>query len=565
MNTYKRLFISTFIVLTAINISAQTPETTPEPSMKIKAYRMSTARDFDTWDFGAHFGFTYASTDIAGSNIGFGGKQMSFGLDVTKFLTHSFAIQGRVLTGSLKGLDEDRPLFQYHTKINYDLSLNALFQIGNVSFLSRVPNLALYATIGVGVMKYSPYVSIDGGNTELDGIYSQYTQPYEYDNYKSSSDLVLPIGMGVKYRVSDKFTITGEYSVRNTKSDKLDGFFKLLSENDHYSTLNFGVAYHFGNSGKVLEWENPMQSIYNDYLQMKEKVDNSTLDSDEDGVADLFDKEPDTRIGSKVYGDGRSVDTDGDGIPDITDSDPYSNLKVKVEASGKEVGLNSKPAPGASTKDSDGDGIPDHLDAEPFSTRGAKVDITGKEIPAMTDERKKDSDGDGIADYLDSEPFSTRGAKVDVFGKEIKSDETQNTGTVAVPSSPPISEEEARKQTAKPAFIPTAQPTLYLPSIFFGPNQDVVESRYNNDLASVALAMYKNPELKLRIVGNCDTKGSITYNIALGNRRADAVKNYLVKKFKVDSSRLFTETVGKASTIDGAGSINRRVDLMVKE
>ena len=188
--------------------------------MKIKAYRMSTARDFDTWDFGAHFGFTYASTDIAGSNIGFGGKQMSFGLDVTKFLTHSFAIQGRVLTGSLKGLDEGKPLFQYHTKINYDLSLNALFQIGNVSFLSRVPNLALYATIGVGVMKYSPYVSIDGGNTEVHGIYSQYTQPYEYDNYKSSTDLVLPIGMGVKYRVSDKFTITGEYSVRNTKSDK---------------------------------------------------------------------------------------------------------------------------------------------------------------------------------------------------------------------------------------------------------------------------------------------------------------------------------------------------------
>ena len=565
MNTYKRLFINAFIVLSAFNISAQTPETTPEPAMKIKAYRMSTARDFDTWDFGAHFGFTYASTDIAGSNIGFGGKQMSFGLDATKFLTHSFAIQGRVLTGSLKGLDEDKPLFQYHTKINYDLSLNALFQIGNVSFLSRIPNLALYATIGIGVMKYSPSVSIDGGNTEQDGIYSQYTQPYEYDDYKSSSDLVLPIGMGVKYRVSDKFTITGEYSVRNTKSDKLDGFFKLLSENDHYSTLNVGIAYHFGNRGKVLEWENPMQSIYNDYLQMKEKVDHATLDSDEDGVADLFDKEPDTRIGSRVYGDGRSVDTDGDGIADITDSDPYSNLKVKVEASGKEVSANSKPAPGASTKDSDGDGVPDHLDAEPYSTRGAKVDITGKEIPNMTEERKKDSDGDGIADYMDSEPFSTRGAKVDAFGKEIKSAESPNANFVSVPSSPPISEEEAKKQSAKPVFVPSTQPTLYLPSIFFGPNQDVVENRYNNDLASVALAMFKNSELKLKIVGNCDTKGSVTYNIALGNRRAEAVKNYLVKKFKVDSSRLFTETVGKASTIDGVGTINRRVDLIVKD
>ncbi len=374
------LLLSGFNTLSFAQTNTKAEENAP---LKIKAYRIPTPGDYDSWDFGAHFGLTYGSTDIASSKMGFGAKQLAFGVDLTKFISHSFGIQARFLTGGLKGVDDVEELFQYKTSINYDLTLNALFQIGNLSFLSRKHELAVYATIGAGVINFTPKVSIDGGTTELAGIYSQYTQPYEYPDYESTSALVVPIGIGLKYHVSPKLSITGEYSYRTTQSDKLDGFFKLLSADDHYSSLNFGVAYHFGHKGKSLEWANPLKSLYDDYYSMKEKFDLLGVDNDNDGVVDLFDREPDTKAGAKVYGDGKAIDTDGDGIPDVSDSDPFSNMKSKIDATGKSIDNVS-----AKDKDSDGDGVPDSRDAEIFSAKGARVDAAGKEIVVVKSEKK---------------------------------------------------------------------------------------------------------------------------------------------------------------------------------
>jgi len=43
----------------------------------------------------------------------------------------------------------------------------------------------------------------------------------------------------------------------------------------------------------------------------------------------------------------------------------------------------------------------------------------------------------------------------------------------------------------------------------------------------VAGVLTAHPELKVRIEGNCDERGSEQYNLALGQRRADAAKKYL--------------------------------------
>ena len=422
------------LLLTGINtfLSAQTntPATSDNAPLKIKAYRIPTPGDYDSWDFGAHFGLTYGSTDIASSKMGFGSKQLSFGIDATKFISHSFGIQARFLTGGLKGIDDVKDLFQYKTSINYDITLNALLQIGNISFLSRKHELAIYGTIGVGVINFTPKVSIDGGKTELAGIYSQYTQPYEYPDYKSSSALVVPIGIGMKYHVSPKLSITGEYSYRTTQSDKLDGFFKLLSADDHYSTLNFGIAFHLGKKGKALEWANPLKALYDDYYSMKEKIELLGVDNDNDGVVDLLDREPDTKQGAKVYGDGKAVDTDGDGIPDISDSDPYSNMKAKIDASGQAIDKGS-----SKDKDSDGDGVPDSRDTELFSSKGARVDASGKEIVVVKSEKKS---AESTANLNESAKKADEASKVagDAIKKaadaSAKADEAANKAAEAI-------------------------------------------------------------------------------------------------------------------------------------
>jgi peptidoglycan-associated lipoprotein len=53
-----------------------------------------------------------------------------------------------------------------------------------------------------------------------------------------------------------------------------------------------------------------------------------------------------------------------------------------------------------------------------------------------------------------------------------------------------------------------------------------------------------NPDLRIRISGHCDERGSDEYNLALGNRRGTAAKEYLVSH-GIDASRIETASFGE--------------------
>jgi len=58
-----------------------------------------------------------------------------------------------------------------------------------------------------------------------------------------------------------------------------------------------------------------------------------------------------------------------------------------------------------------------------------------------------------------------------------------------------------------------------------------------------------NPALRIEVAGNCDERGSDEYNLALGNRRALAAKQYLVNH-GIDGSRVTTVSYGKERPLD---------------
>jgi peptidoglycan-associated lipoprotein len=71
-----------------------------------------------------------------------------------------------------------------------------------------------------------------------------------------------------------------------------------------------------------------------------------------------------------------------------------------------------------------------------------------------------------------------------------------------------------------------------------------------------------NPTAKVQIEGHCDEKGTVEYNMALGDRRANAVKTYLIKS-GIEKGRIDTISYGKERPADSghdeaAWSKNRR-------
>ncbi|HEX6135353.1 MAG TPA: OmpA family protein [Longimicrobiales bacterium] len=76
-----------------------------------------------------------------------------------------------------------------------------------------------------------------------------------------------------------------------------------------------------------------------------------------------------------------------------------------------------------------------------------------------------------------------------------------------------------------------------------------------------------NPGLRLRIVGHADERGSVEYNLALGMRRANAVREYLAG-FGIDAARFETTSMGEDRPIATGGNEqawaqNRRAEFVI--
>jgi peptidoglycan-associated lipoprotein len=76
-----------------------------------------------------------------------------------------------------------------------------------------------------------------------------------------------------------------------------------------------------------------------------------------------------------------------------------------------------------------------------------------------------------------------------------------------------------------------------------------------------------NPDVRIRIGGHCDERGSDEYNLALGNRRAQSAKQYLVSH-GIDASRIETQSWGEERPIvdghdESAWSQNRRAEFEI--
>jgi len=99
-------------------------------------------------------------------------------------------------------------------------------------------------------------------------------------------------------------------------------------------------------------------------------------------------------------------------------------------------------------------------------------------------------------------------------------------------------------------------------TVYFGYDQSILTAEGQATLDRQAAFLKANPTIRIIIEGHCDERGTREYNLALGDRRASAARDYLVAK-GVNASRLTTISYGKerpavGGSNDTSYALNRR-------
>ncbi|MEM8934899.1 MAG: peptidoglycan-associated lipoprotein Pal [Pseudomonadota bacterium] len=89
--------------------------------------------------------------------------------------------------------------------------------------------------------------------------------------------------------------------------------------------------------------------------------------------------------------------------------------------------------------------------------------------------------------------------------------------------------------------------------VFFALDEYTLTPRAQSDLRRQAAWLQEYPETRVLVAGNCDERGTREYNLALGARRAEAAKAYLVS-LGVDPARIRTVSYGKERPLDPAST-----------
>lgn len=484
-------------------------------------------------------GITNSFTDIRSNDLGWvkaGGKseiKPGFGLSVNHMFSSVFGLQGNFSYNQLLSISDVDTVVKEYKNVYKNLGFPGpvYFQTNvlhaSVSGYVNLTNLAMglakanqkgnhgrrfgvYTALGIGFVNFETVIKDLPGDGIAEGV--SYDKPYVnpvtgkttgvggYLKGKSgpnTTEVSFPFSVGVKYKLSKRLDLGLENTLHLLMTDKLDGYVydrnsAFKKDNDKFMLSALTLTYKF--SGKdenidYIEWMDPTEVMYDDYQMLSDRLRKLSTDTDNDGVADIFDKEPNTPSGAVVDGAGRALDSDGDGVPD-------------------------------------------YKDADPFSPKGATVDADGKPV---------DSDGDGVPDVLDKEPNTKPGSLVNQEGKTIKQD-------------------FATKEDLKNAgggYVP--------PTVYFDVNSSVVKPVYYPELAGLAKYMKSN-NVSIIITGHTDITGSESSNMKLGQRRADSVKEFLVKYYGIDGARIETKSEGKKNQLYKQNyQVNRRVEIEVKK
>lgn len=110
---------------------------------------------------------------------------------------------------------------------------------------------------------------------------------------------------------------------------------------------------------------------------------------------------------------------------------------------------------------------------------------------------------------------------------------------------------EQKPAAAAPAEAVATPVTVFDKKIFFDYDRFDLRPESTEVLNELIAYLKANPDLKVKIEGNCDERGTTEYNLALGERRAKSAQDFIVTQ-GIDPERVSTISYGKEKPADPA-------------
>jgi Domain of unknown function (DUF6089) len=182
-----------------------------------------------------------------------------FALHIYRILSPSFSVRFNFNRGKLYGNDAAYSNPEWRKQRSFAFTTP----------VTEVSALAVWNFLPQNSSRFSPYVFAGGGfsflsikrdwgnlNTTVFGDGSDVQAGLVIDAAKTLPHIipVVPVGVGVRYSLNDRFSLIGETNYRLSFTDYLDGFSKSANagKNDHYMSHSIGIIYSFGKKNKTL-------------------------------------------------------------------------------------------------------------------------------------------------------------------------------------------------------------------------------------------------------------------------------------------------------------------------
>jgi peptidoglycan-associated lipoprotein len=139
------------------------------------------------------------------------------------------------------------------------------------------------------------------------------------------------------------------------------------------------------------------------------------------------------------------------------------------------------------------------------------------------------------------------------------------TAPAAAPS-PPASPAPTPSRTTLPDYLDPNSSISAKRSVYFDFDDFTIKNEYTDVVALHGKYLNPHPDLHIRIEGNADERGSAEYNLALGQKRAEAVaralKVYGVKDTQMEAVSFGSEKPKATGHDESAWAQNRRADVV---